>query len=83
MVSPQSKEVARLGQALYDRKLRNSLEATNPHAFVAIEPQSEDYYLGKTLSEAVQKARTAHPDRLSYVVRVGHPAAVQIGAVTK
>jgi hypothetical protein len=83
MVSPQSEEVARLGQDLYDRKLRASLEATNPHAFVAIEPQSGDYYLGQSFREAVQKARTAHPGRLSFVVRVGHAAAIHIGVLPR
>lgn len=82
MVSPQTAKVARLGQELYDRQLRTGLEATNPNEFVAIEPQSGDYYLGQSLSEAVQKVRAAHPDRLSYVVRVGHRTAIHIGAAS-
>jgi hypothetical protein len=82
MASPESMEVARLGQELYDRKLRAALEATNPHEFVAIEPRSGDYYLGRTFSEAVQKSRAAYPDRLSYVIRVGHETAIHLGVLT-
>jgi hypothetical protein len=50
------------------------------HDFVAIEPESGDFFLGKTLSEAIEAARAAHPSRLPFVVRVGHKTAVEFGA---
>jgi len=37
---------------------------------------------GKTLSEAIQASRAAHPDRLAFAMRVGHDAAVHIGVMT-
>ena len=72
-------EIERQATEFYDQELRVLLEATQPHAFVAIEPISRSYYLGKTLSEAGHKARLAFPDRLSFAIRVGHSAALHIG----
>ena len=82
MVSEQTADVARRAKQLYEETLRQKLEATNKNDFVAIEPDSGDYFFGKTLSEAIQAARAAHPDRLSFAMRVGHEAAVQIGVMT-
>jgi hypothetical protein len=64
---------------IYERKLRAELEASHPDEFVAVEPVSGDYFLGRTLSEAIGSARCAHPDRLSHAMRVGHKAAIHFG----
>ena len=34
----------------------------------------------KTLSEAIQAARAAHPARLPFALRVGHKSTVELGA---
>jgi hypothetical protein len=47
---------------------------------VAIEPESGDYFLGNTLSDAIGAARRSHPDKLAHGMRVGHRAAVHFGA---
>lgn len=65
---------------LYQTKLRADLERTNLNSFVAIEPESGDFFLGRTLSEASAAANTAHPDRRCCVLRVGHTVALHIGA---
>ena len=66
---------------LVQEELRDKLERTNMNDFVAIEPDSGEYFFGKTLSEAIQASRAAHPDRLAFAMRVGHSAAVQIGVL--
>ena len=81
MVSNATEEVARRAEQLYVEKLRNRLEATNMNDFVAIESDSGDYFLGSTLSKAIQASRAKHPDRLAFAMRVGHDAAVHIGVV--
>lgn len=81
MVSEKTADVAKRAKQLYEEKLRTKLEATNMHDFVAIEPDSGDYYFGKTLSEAIQASRAAHPDRLAFAMRVGHSTAVNIGGL--
>lgn len=79
MAKPESIEVARAARKIYEERLKDNLEASHPDKFVAIEPDSGDYYLGKTLSEAIQAARAAYPDRLAFAIRVGHPSAVDLG----
>jgi hypothetical protein len=78
MPSSETIEVARKAQEIYERYLRQKLEATDLNAFVAIEPESGEYFLGQTLREAIQAARATYPDRISFTLRVGHRAAVEI-----
>lgn len=82
MASKQTTEVANRASAIYEQRLRGRLEATNPDDFVAIEPESGDFFLGRTLSEAIQAARTAHPNRLPFALRVGHRSTVELGVTT-
>lgn len=79
MTSAHTLDVAKRAQELYERRLRAGLEATNRNDFVAIEPESGDYFLGKSLSEAIQAARAAYPARLCFALRVGHPTTIEIG----
>ncbi|MCI0332322.1 MAG: hypothetical protein L0228_03730 [Planctomycetes bacterium] len=72
-------ELVRDAEQLYARKLKAMLEDSHRDEFVAIEPVSGDYFLCKTLSEAVGAARDAHPDRRSHAMRVGHQAALHFG----
>lgn len=80
MPSLESIEIARKAQEIYERDLRHKLEATNLNAFVAIEPESGEYFLGNTLREAAQAARSAFPNRRTFTLRVGHTSTVHIGA---
>ena len=50
--------------------------------FVAVEPDSGDYFLGKTISEANRASRAKYPGRLIHTFRVGHRAAVHVGGVS-
>lgn len=50
-------DIARQAKELYESELRAILEPTHLDEFVTIEPVSRTYYLGKTFSEAVQKAK--------------------------
>jgi len=68
--------LARKGKELYETKLKKLLESEHKGEYIAIEPESGDYYLGRTMSEAYEKAAAAHPDKKFYLARVGHKAAV-------
>jgi hypothetical protein len=83
MASTDSIQIARRAQAIYDTQLKTKLEDAHPDEFVAIEPDSGEFFLGKTLSEAIQTARTAHPDRIPFTIRVGHPSTVELGAISR
>ncbi len=79
MITTTSEQLAREARLVYEQRLKALLEPAHNDSFVAIEPQSGDYYLGSTLSEAIGRARSAHPDRLAHAMRVGHETAIQIG----
>ena len=58
-------------------------ESQHVDRFVAIEPESGEYFLGDTFDEAVKSARTKYPSRLSHTIRIGHRAAFHIGGVQR
>ena len=72
-------EIARRAKAIYTERLRATLERDHPNEYVSIEPDSGDYFLGNSLTEAIRAARVAHPDRVTHTLRIGHDVAVEIG----
>ena len=76
MMPSDIENVAEAARQIYEQKLRASLEADHMHEFVAIEPVSGEFFLGRTLSEAIGASRTKYPDRLAHAMRVGHKAAI-------
>jgi hypothetical protein len=83
MISEQTESVAARAKAIYAARLRAKLEPENQDKFVAIEPVSGDYFVSESFGQAVADARLAYPDRISFVIRVGHQAAIHMGAVTR
>ena len=79
MIPQDSQKVASRAESIYEQRLRAMLERSHPDEFVAIEPVSGDYFLGRTLSEAVGAARRTHPEHLVHAMRVGHETTVHIG----
>lgn len=67
------------GKRLYEERLREELGPENEGRFLAVEPDSENYFLGDTDVEALTVAREAMPDSLFYLVRVGYQTAHSIG----
>ncbi|MDB5339726.1 MAG: hypothetical protein JWN70_5345 [Planctomycetaceae bacterium] len=79
MVSAVQFELIQAAEKIYADRLRSLLEPGHDGEFVAIEPVSGEYFLGKTLSEAIQAARRTHPSRLPYAMRVGTRPAIHLG----
>jgi hypothetical protein len=49
-----------------------------------IEPDSGEYFLGKTLLEALKKAEAKYPNKIFYAIRIGYPFAHQLkGGIRK
>lgn len=67
-------------EQIYRDRLQSELEPTHCDDFVAIDPESGEYFLGQTLSEAAAAARAAYPNRRTGVLRIGHPATLHLGA---
>ena len=81
MLRGETQRVADRAKRLYEEKYRQSLEEHHMGAFVCIEPESGDYFLGKTFDDAVNQAIDAYPDRLTHTLRVGHAAALHLGVM--
>jgi hypothetical protein len=79
MVSTETKSVIDRAKQIYANRLQAELESRHMDRFVAIEPESGEYFLGDTFDEAVKSARTKYPSRLSHTIRIGHRAAFHIG----
>lgn len=79
MVSQVQQELVQAAERLYSTRLKSQLEPMHDGEFIAIEPVSGDYFLGKTLSAAIQAARKTHPTRLPYAMRVGTHPAIHLG----
>lgn len=74
--------VANAAKAVYDSDYRDQMEAEHHGKFIAIEPESRRYFLSDTFIGAALEAKRQIPDRMSFVVRIGHDAAVHIGSAS-
>jgi hypothetical protein len=72
-------ELVESSQRLYDERLRALLEPDHEGKFVAIEPETERYFLGQTGLAALRAGRQELPDKLFYLLRVGQTAAYRLG----
>jgi hypothetical protein len=72
--------IAKNAKEVYEKEFKARLEAEHRDEFVAIEPVSKSFFLGDTFIDAALAAKRAHPDRKSFVIRIGHDAAFHIGA---
>jgi len=82
MFSGHTIQVAERAKAIYIERLRGELEAAHKGGYVAIEPDSGEHFLADSFGRAVAAARSAHPDRISFVIRIGHSAAIHLGGLT-
>lgn len=79
MIRKADPSIAERAKKIYVERLKARLEATEPDKFVAIEPDSGEYFIGETLSQAIGQSRLKYPDRLAHAIRVGHRATVHFG----
>lgn len=73
-------DLVKQGQQVYE-KLKHQLEPLHYGRFVAIEPESEKYFLGDTGTEALVAAHKEFPEsRLRFfLIRIGYETAHKIG----
>lgn len=74
-VSDDTKAVIERAKRHYGDRFQAVLESQHQNRFVAIEPESGEYFLGDTFDDAVKAARTKYPDRMSHIIRIGHGTA--------
>ncbi|MEK7171473.1 MAG: hypothetical protein AAB739_01055 [Patescibacteria group bacterium] len=63
-------KIAEEGKKIYE-KIKKDYEPNKNGKFLAIEIDSGKTYLGSTSLEALEVARSTHPDKVFYVVRIG------------
>jgi Zn-dependent peptidase ImmA (M78 family) len=74
-----SDDLVERGQNTYRQRLASVLEPSRLGEFVAIEPESGRYFLGSTATAALVAARSAMPNNLFYLTRVGRETAHTFG----
>jgi hypothetical protein len=77
--SEPADDLTESGQRFYDGRLKALLEPEHEGEFVAIDSESERYFLGPTGLAALRAGRKELPDKLFYPLRVGHAAAYRVG----
>jgi hypothetical protein len=77
--SETTDDLAENGQRLYDERLKAILEPEHEGEFVAVEPETERYFLGQTGLAALRAGRRELPDKLFYLLRIGSDAAYHLG----
>jgi hypothetical protein len=82
MLSDQNQRIADLAERFYAEHLQAALEAEHRDRYVAIEPDSGEHFLADSFGQAVAAARKAHPDRISFVIHIGHAAALHLGGLS-
>ena len=82
MLTAEDREFIRRAERIYEERLKAPLEASHMGEYVVIEPESGDYFLGRTVRDAKARAEVSHPGRMLHVMRVGHRAAYHIGGAS-
>lgn len=67
-------QLAEEGNRIYE-EIKHQYEPEQNGKFLAIDVETKNVYVGETSSEAVEKARAAHPDKVFYVVKIGFSAS--------
>jgi hypothetical protein len=82
MISSHTTQVAERAKAIYSQRLQADLESAHANRYVAIEPESGEHFVADSFRGALAAARAAHPDRISFVIHIGHSAAIHLGGMT-
>lgn len=74
-----AEEVGRLGDEIYERDIRQRVEADHHGKIVAIDVDTGDYAVDDTVLGAAERLRERCPDAAVWLVRVGHRTLGSIG----
>ena len=68
-LTPQ--EVEKKVQELYKQKLRDKLETESLGKYIAIDVETEEYFLGESLEDALNKAKEKYPNKIFHSIKIG------------
>jgi hypothetical protein len=73
-------EIARQGEALYDRIFRTQVETQdNMGKVIVMDLTTEDYEIDRDLILAHQRLRDRHPQAIAWTERIGYDAVYAVG----
>ena len=72
-------ETARLGDEIYERDIRQQVEADHHGEIVAIDVETGSWAIGENVTTAWERLVSQHPDGGFWFVRVGYPAVYHLG----
>ena len=76
-------ELVARGKKFYQDKLKALLEPSQTGQFVALEPDTEQYFVAADAVDALLAGRAKMPDKLFFLVRIGYPTAHKMGGYAK
>ena len=75
-----SEEIVRLGKEIYERSIRQQVEADHRGEYVAIDVDTGDWAIADTTRVAVERLRARRPGAVDVLMeRVGYRALVSFG----
>ena len=82
---PRLSDVARRGEALYEREFRDRLEPEHTGEFLVLDVETGDHEIDSDQMAAILRAHAKHPDRASsrYTIRIGYDAVHVIGGALR
>ena len=78
-----SDEVVSRGEAIYEDRLRDQLEAKHHGKFLVIDIETGEYEIDDDDLMATDRARAKHEDAVLYGLRIGYPTAYRIGGTIR
>ncbi|MFQ3597191.1 MAG: hypothetical protein SNJ55_12800 [Chloroherpetonaceae bacterium] len=69
------------GEQLYHQRFKQRLEPTHNNKIVCINCETEDFVMGKTVLDALEKAEAKYPNTFFHIRRVGFPAVYSLNGV--
>jgi hypothetical protein len=80
-LDPQTQELVRNAERVYDERLRARLETDHFGSLIALDPESGDFVLADTFREIDVAAQRRFGNKPVHIFRVGGGGAVRIGGV--
>ena len=72
-------ELGRLGDAIYDQRIRPTVRPEDKGKFVAVDVDSGEYEMDEDDYTAVMRLRGRMPEADMWLIRVGYPTTCRIG----
>ena len=75
----QRDDVAAVGRAIYDEKIRHKVEPAEKGKVVVIDVNSSDYEIDVDDAVALFRLLERRPDAITWAERIGHPTMYSMG----